>query len=426
MVKLPAGRLGRLARLASLGVRTTASLAVGAKDSAADEGAEVLGTLRGLAAKIGQMGSYVDGLVPEGQQASYERSLKVLRAQAPRSAPGEIRRTVEEELKAPMDQLFASWDDVPIASASIGQVHRAVMPDGQVVAVKVQHASIRQAVESDLANASVLESFAGVLGGRRFDSKALFEVVRKRFREELDYELEADRLVRFARIHAEDPKIRVPALVRERSSASVLTTHYVSGLGFDEACAEPVAARTAWAETLWRYVFKGNLCLGMFNADPHPGNYFFQPDGCIAFVDYGCVQVIPDEKRLQARALHWAAIDRDLPRFDVAVSTILGAKPGRLDDMSRTYTRKCFQPLLAAPYRIERRYAASLVDEMKEMAKEARSIDDREFYTMPPEMLFMNRLQFGLYSVLARLDAEVDYATVERAFIPAPDAPITA
>ena len=249
-------------------------------------------------------------------------------------------------------------------------------------------------------------------------------MVRTRFREELDYSLEAERLVRLAEFHAKDPKIRVPALVKERSSASVLTTHFVTGLGFDEACLEPVAARTAWAETLWRFVFKGNLCMGMFNADPHPGNYFFQPDGCVAFIDYGCVQVIADAKRLGARALHWAAIDRDMPRFDVCVSKLLEAKPGRMEEMSRTYTRKCFQPLLAAPYRIEKRYAATLVDEMKEIAKEARSVAKDEFYTMPPDMLFMNRLQFGLYSVLARLDAEVDYATVERAFIPAPDAPL--
>ena len=229
--KLPSGRIGRLARLAALGARTGVSAIVGAEKTAAERAADVLGTMRGLAAKVGQMGSYVDGLVPEDKREAYETSLKVLRAQAPRSSTAEIRSLVESELGAPLDRLFASWEDVPIASASIGQVHRATTTDGHAVAVKVQHPGVDAAVEADLGNAGVLEAIGGALGGRRFDSKAFFEVVAARFREELDYTLEAERLRAFAAVHAGDPTVHVPAVHDALSSRRVLTTELVTGLG---------------------------------------------------------------------------------------------------------------------------------------------------------------------------------------------------
>src|SRR5262245_47964870 len=123
---IPKGRASRLLRLAGLGARTGASMLF-SKDgaSAAAESAEVLGTLRGIAAKLGQMASYVDGVVPEEHRAAYETALAKLRAAAPTSSPAVIRRTVEEELGAPIDRLFSRWEDEPLASASIGQVHRA-------------------------------------------------------------------------------------------------------------------------------------------------------------------------------------------------------------------------------------------------------------------------------------------------------------
>src|SRR5205823_3342875 len=141
---------------------------------------------------------------------------------------------------------------------------------------------------------------------RRFETKAMLEVIRTRFREELDYALEAKRLHWFANMHAGDSTIRVPRLHASHSSSRVLTTELVRGLDFDEACLASEAERRAWAETLWRFVFKGNLIGGQFNADPHPGNYIFQPHGRVAFIDYGCVQVIDDHRRTCSLAIHLA------------------------------------------------------------------------------------------------------------------------
>jgi predicted unusual protein kinase regulating ubiquinone biosynthesis (AarF/ABC1/UbiB family) len=415
--KIPEGRVGRFVRLAGLGARTGASLllAKGA-ESAAEHAADVLGTLRGVAAKVGQMASYVDGVVPEGQRDAYEAALRKLREQAPTSSSAEIRALVEAELGAPIDELFDAWEDEPIASASIGQVHRARLQDGRVVAIKVQHPGIAAAVESDLENVGMLESMIGTFVPKDVNSRGVLEEVKTRFREELDYRLEAERQARFAEIFRGDPQIRIPEVIRARSSLRVLTSEFVGGERLDQAALSSEDERRAYAEALWRFVFKGNLVGGMFNADPHPGNYVFQPEGRIAFLDFGCVQPISARRMGPARALHRAAVERDDAAFAEQVRRIMETRGGLYEELAIAYSRRCFEPLFASPYRVSREYVRALVSEIGEM-KRVIFKKGSNFVPLPPGMLFMNRLQFGFYSVLARLDTEVDYAAVERAFM---------
>jgi len=416
--KLPASRVNRLARLAMLGARTGASLMRGkGADAAAEQAAEVLGNLRGLAAKVGQMASYVDGIVPEAHRGAYEASLRSLRAAAPSSAPEQIRLVVEEELGAPLDELFVEWDDQPFASASIGQVHRAVLEDGQLLAVKVQHPGIQKAVESDLANAGILETMVGHLGARKLNSREVLNELKTRFMEELDYELEAKRQRQFREIHRGDPSITIPAVVEHRSSRRVLTTELCTGCDLDEACEASQAERARYCETLWRFVFKGNLVGGMFNADPHPGNYLFQPDGKVTFLDFGCVQPIAGDRHEDAQDLHRAAISGDEPKFADAARRILQTRGGRYEEMAVAYSRRCFEPLFGSPFHVTRDYSIGLMEQMRDFGHEARSLLDDGYVPLPEGMLFMNRLQFGFYSVLSRLDVEVDYASVERRFM---------
>jgi predicted unusual protein kinase regulating ubiquinone biosynthesis (AarF/ABC1/UbiB family) len=416
--RVPEGRLSRLARLTAAGARSGAGFVLSrSSDRAARSAAEALGNLRGLAAKVGQMASYGDAVVPEAHREAYETAMGRLRAAAPTSRPQEVRALIEEELGAPIDRLFSEWEDKPLASASIGQVHRARVRDTELeVAVKVQHPGIAKALEADLANAGIVEQMAGAFGARRFNSKAVLGVIRQRFREELDYTLEAEHLRYFRELHAHDDRIHVPAVVAERSSARVLCTELVRGETFERACEAGEPLRRQYARTLWRFVFRGNLRGGMFNADPHPGNYVFHEDGRVSFLDFGCVQPISEHHRTNARAMHRAALEKDEAAFRTAARVMVGTRPGAFEDLLIGYVRGTFETLWNRPYRITRPYAASLVDGFKEAGQLARKLPDSEITPISEDLFFINRLQFGFYSVLARLDVEVDYAGEELSF----------
>jgi predicted unusual protein kinase regulating ubiquinone biosynthesis (AarF/ABC1/UbiB family) len=403
--------------MAGVGARAGAGFVLSRSGvDAAEYAAEVLGTLRGLAAKVGQTLSYVDGLVPEAQRESYERALSRLRTAAPRSSGEAVRHVVEEELGGPIDRLFASFELEPFASASIGQVHRARLPDGRAVAVKVQHPGIATAVESDLANAGIAEGIVATFAPRGVDPKAAYDEVAKRFREELDYVLEAKHQRDFSEIHRGDAKISIPVVIDDRSSRRVLTTELSEGITLEQAAQQGEAERRAWAETLWRFVFKGNLVGGMFNADPHPGNYLFRPNGSITFLDFGCVQPIAPQNQDPARAMHRAAIDRNESAFAEAAERLLGTHGGEYGTSAVAYVRRCFIPLFSSPFRLDRTYTTGLFTELTEM-KKLMWAKDGSFVMLPPSMLLLNRLQFGFYSVLARLEVAADYAAVERRFL---------
>lgn len=415
--KVPEGRLGRLRRLAGLGARTGASLLFDRDGGsrAAAQAAEVLGTLRGLAAKVGQMASYIDGMVPDSHREAYQTALRGLRAAAPTSSLQQIRAIVEQELGVPLSERFAEFEDTPLASASIGQVHRARLLDGRAVAVKVQHPGIDTAIASDLENAGMIQGLVAVAGPRQLNSGAVFAEIKQRFQEELDYLLEAKRQTFFRTLHAGDPQIEIPEVIPSCSARRVLTTTLAHGTSLEEAATAAPPLRRRYAETMWRFVFKGNLIGGMFNADPHPGNYLFQPDGRIVFLDFGCVQPITGEHLAQAQAAHLGALRRDATGFSACIARLLGTSGGAYESAMIEYLRLCFEPLFASPFHINTAYVKSLVDFTLRMKKLVLTKDSG--FVPPREgLIFMNRLQFGFYSVLAQLDVEADYAAVERRF----------
>jgi predicted unusual protein kinase regulating ubiquinone biosynthesis (AarF/ABC1/UbiB family) len=421
MGEIPTSRIGRLARMAALGTRAGAgrlASALGSKvaDAAvAAAAAEALGTMRGLALKLGQMASYVDGAVPEEHRATYEAALKTLRAAAPAMNPEKVPIVVKKELGARPEDLFATWEPEPFAAASIGQVHRATLFDGREVAVKVQYDGVARAVKSDLANASLFTALAGPLAAR-VDAGAQLAELRARFEEELDYAHEAAVQRRFARIFQGDPKIRIPAVIDDRSSTRVLTTTFATGIDFDAACAAPEDERRAWCETLWHFVFTSLLQGGLFNADPHPGNYLFASGGVIHFLDFGCARDLPPAKMDYLRATHRAAVAGDDDAFvEAAFAMIELADLPEQRRLGRQYLLDCFLPVRTrAPFRMSRGYTKKLFDDMVLFALAFATGKKEDFKPMPAEWLFFNRLQLGFYSVLARLDAEVDYAAIER------------
>lgn len=422
--KLPTSRLGRFARFAALGTRATTGKLAAAFGSSAAEGAvakaasEALGNMRGLAAKMGQMASYVDGMVPEEHRDKYEEAMGKLRAAAPTMSTEAARRVVMEELGAPPEELFGSWSDEPFASASIGQVHRATAHDGTALAVKVQFEGVNNAVEADLKNASLFGALLGPLGSKIGVKEQMAEI-RARFLEELDYSHEARRQLEFRRAFDGDDRIQIPNVVSQLSARRVMSSHFAPGIDFDGARQKSPEERRAWAETLWRFVFKSLLGHGLFNADPHPGNYLFNEAGEVYFLDFGCTREVSPRNIELVRACHQAASDGDLEGLYHAAQTAFQLPTeGPSVPLANEYIRRCFEPIWTpAPYRITRQYAASLLNGLQDNAKALLKGSRKDFKPVPAEWVFFNRLQLGFYSVLARLDVEVDYNAIDAAIL---------
>src|SRR5438132_10841344 len=233
----------------------------------AEDVAQVLGGMKGAIMKAGQMLSFIaEGLPPEAQAA-----LATLQADVPPMAPSLAEGVVRAELGADPERLFLDWDPVPVAAASIGQVHRAVMPDGRAVAVKVQYPGVDRAITSALDTAEFLYGLFAQFALKNLDVTALVDELRDRMADELDYRLEAACQSEFAARYSGHPFIRVPKVVSDRSTRRVLTSEWVDGLRWDDFVATAgQAARQQAAEVLMRFA-QGSIHLhGVFNGDPHP------------------------------------------------------------------------------------------------------------------------------------------------------------
>lgn len=412
----PEGRFGRFARFAMMGgAVATRRLFTRDPTKAAEHMAEVLGNLRGLAAKVGQMASYVDGFVPDAQSETFQAVLRQLQAAAPKSPAKAVRGLLERELGAPVDRLFAAFADEPFASASIGQVHEAYLPDGRHVAVKVQHPGIDKAVEADLANGRTLADFAGTFMPN-LDPGRLYEELSRRFMDELDYTREAAAQERFAYLHAGDPDIWIPAVIRERSSRRVLCTELAGGSTLEEATTWPSHERSRIAAIMWRFAYKSILVGGVFNADPHPGNYLFTPGGPVVFLDFGCIEELTPHVARWARAAHRAALSKNEAIFARNAARLVGANGGPWEDGFVAYLRQCLTPIFNSPYRVNRTFAKGLVTGLYDLKQHAMD-KQSGFAPVPESTLLLNRLHVGFFSVLARLDAVADYAEEERKFL---------
>ena len=261
-----------------------------------------------------------------------------------------------------------------------------------------------------------MQGMVDAMGPSQLNSRGPFEEIKRRFREELDYTLEARHQQAFSRLHQDDPAIDIPQIFPSHCSQRVLTSAFKRGRTLEDVAEQAEAQRQAYAQVLWRFVFRGNLIGGMFNADPHPGNYLFLPEGRVVFLDFGCVQPIAPPNVATARAMHLAAIARDEAAFATAVRKLMQTKAGAFETAIIDYTRRCFEPLFGSPFHVTRPYVRSLVEGM--LGLKSLLLNKKSGVTpLPDGILFMNRLQFGFYSVLARLDVAVDYAQVERAFL---------
>jgi predicted unusual protein kinase regulating ubiquinone biosynthesis (AarF/ABC1/UbiB family) len=364
--------------------------------------AREFGQMKGVMMKVGQYVSFmVEGLPPEAQA-----SLAALQADAPPMAPSLAEQVVREELGDAPHRLFLRWDPKPVAAASIGQVHRAVLHDGRRVAVKVQYPGVDRAIDSDLDQAEQIYGALARAALPNLDVPALIHELRSRVGDELDYRTEAAAQAEFADRYVGHPFIRVPAVVAERSARRVLTSEWVDGQRWDQFLATATYAhRQRAAEVLYRFFLGSVHSGGLFNSDPHPGNYLFHGDGSITFLDFGLV------KRWRPGELEGLnpVIDGILDADAVALNDAL-VFAGFLSPAS-TLDPKLVLDFVSLPYR-------GMVDEAHtyqrgEVTKAISTManlsgpygDVFTSFNQPPSFLMLDRMLWGLTALLCRLEA---------------------
>lgn len=282
--------------------------------------------------KLGQIMSTRPDIV--GRELADE--LQNLQGRVQADAPDLVAATLEAELGRPIDEVFAEFSDVPVASASIGQVHRARLHSGEEVAVKVQHHGIQQVVHVDLDILTGLAQLAAKLPELRpYRPQATVAEFQRALRRELDFQRERRHLDQFVAAFQDNERVKIPKAFAPLCTEHVLVMEWLDGTPLTEA--ETIRATTpnlaeitrTGAEMYLEMIFK----LGLYHADPHPGNLLVTPGGAIGLLDFGMVARIEESLREDFEDMLVAIVEQDAQRLTSIVMRV-GAVPTGLDETS--------------------------------------------------------------------------------------------
>ncbi|MDX1452906.1 MAG: AarF/ABC1/UbiB kinase family protein, partial [Oleiphilaceae bacterium] len=287
----------------------------------ADDIVETLGELKGAVMKIGQIASQTQDFLPK----EFSEALQKLQKEAPPVDFSVIRQQIVDELGDEPEHLFKSFDTEPYAAASIGQVHRAVTKSGIPVVVKVQYPGVDRSCDSDLKQLRLALKLGGLIKMPKASVDALFEEIKARLHEELDYEQEARNLRAFREFHAQHEKVIVPKVIARLSSPRVLTLEYIEGDHLQELdgnTAYTQDVRNQLGHRLFTVLAEELFIFQRIHGDPHPGNFAFRPDGTVIIYDFGCVKTLkPDIVRAYHDAIV-ASIREDYAAVDDAMLSL--------------------------------------------------------------------------------------------------------
>jgi predicted unusual protein kinase regulating ubiquinone biosynthesis (AarF/ABC1/UbiB family) len=383
----------------------------------AQDVADTLGTMKGVLMKIGQLASYVDdGIAPPAR-----RILGRLQDSVPPMSPELASGVIEEELGAAPERIFKEWDPLPIAAASIGQVHRAITADGQAVAVKVQYPGIAQTIAADLGNVALIRSLLKMAVPSQ-DVTSLIEELRERIGEELDYLREAENQRRFAAYFDGHPTARVPKIIDELSTARVMTSELAVGARFGEMLDWPQEEKDLAAETIYRFTFRSLYELRAFNGDPHPGNYLFEPGGRVTFLDFGLVKYFtPGELDPLIHMIETLCLHEDDEGFRRAMEEADFLVPGAPIPTEDVVAH------MALFYDMVRERGSRTMTSEYSSAIARRYTDFKNplaaYAKIPRPYVILQRINLGLFAILGQMNATADWRSLSEEIWPFVKAP---
>jgi predicted unusual protein kinase regulating ubiquinone biosynthesis (AarF/ABC1/UbiB family) len=360
----------------------------------------------GVLIKVGQfLSSRVDLLPTE-----YIEELALLQDEVPAVPFEDIRSVLEHDLGGPLESFYQSLDPVPLAAASLGQVHRGTLPTGETVAVKVQRPYIDQVVEADLTALRYVVTWLHrhTPISKRADLPLILKEFEVTLRLELDYQREGHHAERASVMFANTPQVEVPRIYWSHSIGRVLTMQRMTGskiTAFEELAQEEIS-RPLLAEILMQAYLKQILEFGFFHADPHPGNIFVKPGPTVVLLDFGMVGDISPPMREEIRRAFLGVVRRDFDAVLLALDRLGFLTP-------------------AADLGVLRRALAWTVDTFYEMSfEELRGVDPQRvldqlqdvFYTesvrIPANFAFLGRALGTLSGLCTALDPSFQFVTV--------------
>ncbi|MFH1468789.1 MAG: AarF/ABC1/UbiB kinase family protein [Pseudomonadota bacterium] len=419
-LRVPTGRLRRLGKVAALAPRAGVLMAGEVLRHAAGEDptervGEVLfatlGELKAGSLKLGQLFAQVSDGLPEAMRVRLGR----LFSRAPTLPWEAVAEVLAAELGPNFEDRFASFEHEPFAGASLGQVHRATLHDGTMVAVKVQYPGVAEALQHDL---DVVGGLAGSItgGGMLFDTAAYLTAFRADTLAELDYRVEVARLERVAAVVAGWPGLLVPRVHREVCSERVLTCDFLEGPTLHERFEAPgaPAERRALGFGVVRAVLGPLFAAGVINADAHPGNFVVLADGRLGLLDFGAVTAVPAELVDGIAALALALM---LPQGQDMVAALAGAgmRVTKVDARTRAVLEELADALgamLRGPCDFARDTALERLGQIKQ-----RNPRQMLHFRPDPGLLPVFRALIGVYHALKHLEVVGDLGPVVRALV---------
>lgn len=378
----------------------------------AEDVTRTMGDMKGAVMKVGQVLSLMAGVLPDEMAAQ----LASLQSNAPPMDYRLVEEVFAREYGMSPQQLFRKFEKTPFAAASIGQVHRAELQDGTKVAVKVQYPGVREAIEHDLANVGLMIGLSGLMA-RGLDTGPIVQDLKEGIRAELDYIREAASQQRFADAFQGHAFVRVPRVYHELSCGTVLVQELMVGKPFSHALTLPQTERDRIGEIIYRFCFGSLYRHGLFNGDPHPGNYLLLDDGAVAFVDYGCVAEFPDATLEGFKRIVRSLIrgDREAWRAATEEVGILRAGAPFTTDELYEHMHWYWAPILEETVQFTPELAAEMVRRNTQTGGIGGRIN--RWCNVPEGMVFLTRINFGLAGLMAGLGANGPWQAIVEEYI---------
>ena len=428
------GGAARNAKLAGLGAGMAgrAALGVGKRltgksrddvnaelmDKAAQQLFTVLGELKGGAMKVGQALSVMEAAIPDQYGKPYREALTKLQREAPPLPAAKVHRVLDGQLGTKWRERFTSFEDKPVASASIGQVHKAVWSDGREVAVKIQYPGADEALRADLKTMQRMVRVLKQLSPGA-DVQGVVDELIERTEMELDYRLEADNQRAFAKAYEGHPRFVVPHIVA--SAPKVVIQEWIEGIPMSVIIRDGTQEqRDLMGTRLFELTYDAPRRVEMMHGDAHPGNFMLLPDDKMGVIDFGAVAPMPGGIPVELGMATRYALNDDYENLQLMMQQIGFIQKGErvsdreMDEMMKQYV----EPLEAEVFHYTRKWLQRITAQNMKPDRAAGQIKAARQMDIPAKLAIPMRVIASNVAISCQLDAHIPAKRLATELIP--------